>query len=197
MNVVAEVSVSRQIRSLPKLDDILKNMAWGKRICVDLDGVVCEYNFPKIVKNFFGVDLSPSAIFAYDLADVLGIAPAMINTMFKEQVYGQPNLVESALDTLKEWKSLGYELSIFSNRVKYMGHEGLARWLIDWQIPFTGIDGGQGEYDIHIDDSPSKLMATDSKLKLLYDQPWNKRCLNITGELERVYNWEEIRKKVS
>jgi len=164
-----------------------------KRICIDIDGVICEYNFSKIVKNFFGIDLSAQMIFAYDLADVLGVAPALINTMFKEQVYGKPNFVEGAIDTLKEWKAKGYELVIYSNRVKYMGYEGLAKWLIDWKIPFSGIDDGQGSYDVHIDDSPSKLMATDSKLKLLFNQPWNQRCLNITGELIRVEYWEGVR----
>jgi len=163
------------------------------RLCLDLDGCICEYDFPKIVKNFFGVDLSAQMIFAYDLADVLGVAPALINTMFKEQVYGKPNFAEGAIDTLKEWKAKGYELVIFSNRVKYMGYEGLAKWLVDWQIPFSGIDGGQGSYDVHVDDSPAKLMATNSKIKLLYSQPWNERCHNITGELIRKKNWQGVR----
>lgn len=176
----------------PKQKEWFGGVIWAKRICVDLDGVVCGYDFPQIVKSFFGVDLSPAMIFAYDLADVLGVAPALINTMFKEQVYGKPNFTEGALETLKEWKSKGHELIIFSNRTKYMGYEGLAKWLIDWQIPFSGIDGGQGSYDVHIDDSPGKLMATNSKLKLLFNQPWNKRCLNITGKLQRVYSWQEV-----
>ncbi len=166
------------------------------RICLDLDGCVVMYDFPTIVKNFFGVDLSPSAIFAYDLADVLGVAPALINTMFKEQVYGKPKMVECAVETLESWKDKGYELIIFSNRIKYMGEYDLARWLIEWEIPFSGIDGGQGEYTAYIDDSPSKLMATNSLKKLLFNQPWNKRCLDITNKLVRVNNWQEIKREV-
>ncbi len=164
-----------------------------KRICVDLDGVVCEYDFPKIVKNFFGVDISPMAIFAYDLADVLGVSPILINVMFQEQVYGKPNLIEGAVETLKEWKQEGYEINIFSNRIKYMGKDRLTQWLVENQIPFTDIDGGNGEYYAHIDDSPSKLKSTNSKLKLLYNQSWNKRCLNIEKDLIRVNNWQEIK----
>ncbi len=178
----------------PKL---FEKIIFPKRICIDLDGVVCEYDFPKIVRDSLGVDLSSSAIYAYDLADVLGVAPALIDIMFKKQVYGKPNFVEGSIETLREWKSKGYKLVIFSNRVKYMGNDGLVRWLIDWQIPFTQIDSGQGEYNIHIDDRPSKLMDTNSKLKLLFDRPWNKSCLNITGKLKRVYNWNNIRKEVS
>ena len=167
-----------------------------KRLLCDLDGCIVTYDFTALVKNFFGVELSPKDIYAYDLADVLGVSPKEIDKMFKEQVYGKPNYIENALDTLNEWKTKGYEIIIFSNRVKYMGYEGLARWLIKWGIPFNGLDGGQGNYDVHIDDSPSKLMETDSKVKLLFNQPWNERCLNITGRLERVYNWNEIKDKV-
>lgn len=170
-------------------------IVWPKvklSICIDIDGVICEYNFPKIVKDFFGVDLSASMLFAYDLADVLGVAPALINTMFREQVYGRPNFIKGAIESLREWESQGYELIIYSNRVKYMSYIGLADWLTKHQIPFSGMDGGQGKYDVHIDDSPGKLMATHSKLKLLYNQPWNIRCLNITGKLIRVDSWQEV-----
>jgi uncharacterized HAD superfamily protein len=168
----------------------------NRRICIDIDGCLCEYDFPSLVRNFFGVDLSPAAIFAYDLADVLGVSPALINTMFKAQVYGRPNLTVGAIDTLNEWRYNGYELVIFSNRVKYMGYDGLAQWLNKYQIPFSGIDGGQGKYDVHIDDSPAKLMSTDSEIKLLFDQPWNRKCHNITGKLIRMKNWEGIREYV-
>ena len=116
------------------------------RLCLDLDGVICEYNFPKIVKDFFGVDLSSQKIFAYDLADVLGAAPALINTMFREQVWGKPNLVPGAIETLKEWLEKGYKLAIYSNRAKYMGDAGLGGWLEKWQIPFSWIDWGKEKY---------------------------------------------------
>ena len=168
-------------------------MSYTKRICVDIDGVIAEWDFPRIVRNFFGINLSAEMIFAYDLADVLGVAPALINIIFQEQVYGKPSLIRGAVETLKEWKSKGFELVIYSNRVKYMGNEGLAQWLIDWQIPFSKIDGGKAHYDVHIDDSPSKLMGTDSRLKLLFDQPWNWRCYNVTGKLQRVYTWGGIK----
>jgi len=168
-----------------------------KRILLDIDGVICEYDFPKIVKDFFGVDLSAQAIFAYDLADVLGVAPTIINLMFKEQVYGKANFIDGSLDILREWESKGYELAIFSNRVKHMGEVGLVQWLICNSIPFHGIDvKGTGNYDYHIDDSPGKLAATNSTFKLLYDQPWNKRCIDVNKRLQRVNSWQKIKEIV-
>lgn len=164
------------------------------RVLLDVDGCLCEYNFPKLVKSFFGVDISKFSIYAYDLADVLGVSPAEINTMFQEQVYGKPHFTSGAMETLLEWAKLGYEIAIFSNRIKYMGERGLVEWLVKYGIPFSGIDVlGTGNYDYHIDDSPAKLMATNSKIKLLYDQPWNKGCLNITKSLVRVMNWAEVK----
>lgn len=164
-----------------------------KRILVDIDGVICEYDFPKIVKDFFGVDLISQSIFAYDLADVLGVAPALINTMFKEQVYGRPGFIDGSLDILNEWVKQGHRIDIYSNRVKYMGGTGLAEWLCKYEIPFYSLSDGSGRYDFHIDDSPSKLAATDSGIKLLYTQPWNKRCLDIKKQLTRVNSWSEIK----
>ncbi len=167
------------------------------KIAVDVDGVVCEYDFPKIVKSFFGVDLSAKAIFAYDLADVLGVAPVLINTMFKNQVFGKPNFNPGAIETLHSWKQKGYEVIIYTDRVKYMTDIELVTWLIDNGIPFSGIDyNGHNEYFAHLDDSPSKLAATNSKLKLLYSQPWNERCLDINKQLVRVKDWNEVNEYV-
>lgn len=188
------LEVSRKIREFPR--DVFKNATWNKRLCIDIDGVICEYDFPKIIKKFFGVDLSPIMIYAFDLADVLGVAPVLIEQIFKEQVYGQPNFVEGAIDTLTQWIARGDEIIIFSNRIKYMEVAELTKWLFKWGIPFTRVATGQGDYDVHIDDLASKLMATNSRLRLLFNRPWNKWCLNITRELVRVNDWQEIREMV-
>ncbi len=168
-----------------------------KSLLLDLDGVICEYQFDKIVRDFFGVKLT-SPIFAYDLADVLGVTHEQINKMFQEQVYGKPHFVDGSLEILKEWDKKDYLLMIFTNRVKYMGAEGLFKWLIENGIPFNGIDDDNGlEYDFHLDDSPAKLATTNSKVKLLYSQPWNRQCIDIFKQFRRVEGWHEIKEIVS
>lgn len=158
--------------------------------------MVLEYDFPKLVKNFFGVDISKHMIYAYDLADVLGVSPILINTMFKEHIWGKPHFIPGALGVLKDCTAF-YEIVIFSNRIKYMSEIELSKWLIDNQILFNGIDvEGSGEYEVHIDDSPAKLAATKSKFKLLFNQPWNENCHNINKNLKRVYTWSDIRKEI-
>ena len=161
------------------------------RLLLDIDGVVVKYDFVGLVKRYFGVDIETKAIFAYNLADVLGVSSKEIDNMFQEQVWGKPIFMDNALDTLTEISKI-YEIIIYSNRIKYMGEMGLAKWLIENHIPFEGIDYGQGEYDFHIDDRPEKLEDTDSIIKLLYTQPWNKGCLNIQKNLIRVNSWFEI-----
>jgi uncharacterized HAD superfamily protein len=180
------------------MDDTLSlaiKLADKKKILLDLDGTLIEYDFNKIVYDFFGVDISKYIISAYDLADWLGVAPSLIDNMFHEQVWGKPKFMDNALETVNEWYDK-YELIIFSNRVKYMGERGLAEWLINNEIPFHGIDNGEGKYFAHIDDRPSKLANTDSKLKLLYTQSWNVECKNIHKNLIRVNSWNEIRRLI-
>ncbi len=162
------------------------------RLLLDIDGVVVRYDFVGLVKRYFNVDISPQAIFAYNLADVLGVSSKEIDNMFKEQVWGKPVFMDNALDVLDEIKH-DYEIIIYSNRINYMGESGLVKWLIDSRIPFEGIDYGQSKYDFHIDDRPEKLEDTNSSIKLLYTQPWNISTMNIKRNLIRVNSWDEIK----
>uniref|UniRef100_A0A6M3LRP7 Uncharacterized protein n=1 Tax=viral metagenome TaxID=1070528 RepID=A0A6M3LRP7_9ZZZZ len=177
----------------------LKIEQWAEkrkpRLLLDIDGVVVKYDFVGLVKRYFSVDIEPKAIFAYNLADVLGVSSKEIDDMFQEQVWGKPVFMDNALKILNEIKQV-YEIIIYSNRIKYMGEIGLVKWLVDSKIPFEGVDYGQGKYDYHIDDRPEKLEDTDSSIKLLYTQPWNQGCLNVKKNLTRVNNWYDIKTQI-
>jgi uncharacterized HAD superfamily protein len=167
------------------------------RLLIDVDGVICKYNYGDIVKKHFGVEIDEYNVFAQDMSDVLGVKSEEINKMFYNQVHNQPQFIENALPTLKTLYNK-HEIIIFTNRTKYMSLEELTKWLIENNIPFHGIDvQGTGEYQFHVDDSPAKLMKTNSKVKLLFSQSWNRRCLNITGSLKRVYSWNDVAELVS
>jgi 5'(3')-deoxyribonucleotidase len=164
------------------------------KILVDIDGVIAQYDFPKIVKDFFGIDLSSQVIFAYDLADVLGVAPKLIDLMFRKQVFGKANLMPGALKILGDF-SKKYEIIIYTNRTKYMTSIELVTWLIENEIPFDGIDYcPEQRYYAHIDDSPSKLASTNSGIKILFNQPWNTHCVDAQKQFLRVGSWSEIRR---
>lgn len=175
-----------------------KEIGYSRRILIDVDGTLTIYNFPSLVKSCFGVDISGLVISAYDLADLLGVSNRAIDLMFRDTVWGKPTFQEGALETLEYWRQKGYKLTIFSGRTRYMGETGLAGWLIENDIPFDDIDttGLKCSYDVHIDDRPSKLKGVDSKLKLLYNQSWNRSCFNIEKDLIRVNSWQEIKEIV-
>ncbi len=161
--------------------------------CIDLDGCVVSYKFSDLVKKYFNVDIKEEDIYAHDLPDTLGVSSKEVDFMFHEQVWGKPNLIEGAIPVLKAWWSKGHHLIIYSNRVKYMGIDGLERWLRQYEIPFSDIvTENTFMYDFAIDDRPRKLEDIDSKERILFNQPWNRKCWNIKGNLTRVFNWQEI-----
>lgn len=173
-----------------------KGIGQNKRILVDCDGVFCNYDFASLVKQYFGVDIDARQIFAYNLADVLGVSSVEIDDMFERQVWGDPDFIPQSIATMLDWKRYGHNVAIYSNRIKYMGTAGLFEWLLKWGVPFSGISDGTGDWHYHIDDRPEKLCDTNSQVKILYSQPWNQGCLNIRNRIKRVDDWEQIREIV-
>ncbi len=166
------------------------------RLLIDLDGTCVEMPLREIVKKHFHVDIGSFLINAYDLSDLLGVTNKAIDLMFKDQVYGKAHFYPRVLNTLNQWSAKGYGIVINSHRTEYMGEEGLAKWLIENKIPFQGIDskGNVGVYDFAIDDRPSKLQDSNSKIKILFNQTWNSHCFDLHKNLVRVNSWEEIEK---
>ena len=168
-------------------------------ILCDVDGCICSYPFPKIIKKYFGVSIPTKAIFAYSLEDCLGVSSAVVGVMFKVEAMQAPVFIKGALDALKQLRAEGHLIFIYTNRVRFMTDGELVDWLQLYGIPFDCLYKGQERvFDFHVDDSPAKLMGTNGlvKRKLLFDQPWNKGCLNITGKLERVKSWKAVLRKI-
>ena len=172
-------------------------------ILVDLDGCVCQYNFPKIIKKHFGVVVSAQMIHCHSIEDALGVSRASVEKMFNEEVHEPPRLIRGAQDALASLVLADHDVGIYTNRLYFVTQEELERWLYENGIPYTSIITGKtlpNYVHAHIDDSPGKLMdvqeATTVKHSLLFNQPWNKQCKNVTGELQRVRGWAEIRELI-
>ena len=173
--------------------DVIKK---SPRICLDLDGVVCVYDFPRMIKEDFGIDIRSEDIYTYDIDDILGVTKEAVIAMFMKRVYDPAICEPGALNTLNEWIAKGYEIFIYSNRINLIGTTALLLWLNDNDIPFTSLTRGlKNEYDLHIDDRPPKLAATNSRYKMLYHRPWNDKCLDIKNQFRVVYNWKEIKER--
>lgn len=176
-------------------DDKMKNLL------IDIDGVICQYDFARLTKQYFGVEVPNTDVFTYSLEDSLGLPRKAVSDMFAKEVFAEPNLIPGAVRHLELFLGKGYAINIYSNRLYWMTQEELGDWLDKWGIPYTDvINGGQLPSYIHayVDDSPSKLLGVDEqtvvKHLILFTSPWNKHCLDILGKFERAKNWNEIRR---
>jgi len=165
-------------------------------VIVDIDGVVCQYDFPKMLKKHFGVSVDNKLIHSYSIEDCLGLPGDLVSKMWEEEAYNKPNFIPGALQALKKLHSQ-HLVFIYSNRAKIIGDYALYQWLKENKIPFEDLYSREHAYSrpryvYHVDDSPQKLMDTGAENKLLFDQPWNRGCKNILGELKRVKSWKEV-----
>jgi len=167
-------------------------------ILLDIDGVVCAYNFPKLIKRWFGLDIQQSDITTYRLEECLGLPTKDIDQMFDTEVACSPEFIPGAQEAIQRL-SKDHLLFIWSHRLKHTTKDELEEWLLDHMIPFAEVlEEGQVKggrlFDYFIDDSPDKLLSLNGsvKHKILFDQPWNRSCKNIMGLLKRVYSWQEI-----
>ena len=173
-------------------------MKGGKQqIVIDIDGVVAQYNFSRMLKKYFGVAIPNSWIYSHSIEDCLGLPSKDVWQMFLKEAKEPPDFVDGAIPALKELHRR-HTLFIYTHRLKFMGLPQLREWLDRWGIPYDYIFFDdlvpKHSFDYHIDDSPQKLMDMNDtvKHKLLFDQPWNRRCKNITGKLRRVKGWQEV-----
>jgi uncharacterized HAD superfamily protein len=170
------------------------------RILLDIDGTVCQYDFPHLIKERFGVDITTKEVYTYSIEEVLGVPAHMVNSMFHDAVFLPPVFIPNARETLHRLVKAGHKITVYTNRIRFMMLHELTKWLEDYKIPYNGgittkLDDYQPHYfDYHVDDSVSKLIETNGtvRVKLLFDQPWNQGCKNILGSLRRVKSWKEI-----
>lgn len=172
----------------------------SKNIICDLDGAVVEYDYPKMIKKHFGVSILPEWINCHNLEDALGLPPKGIEKMFIEEDKEAPNFIPGAINALLELKGQGFNIVLFSRRVKLMGFVGLYKWVVNWGIPFYNLAKDYADLPAFavaaIDDRPSKLLKIDAVTRvdklILYPQPRNERCHDILGKFTWVRNWKDI-----
>ena len=173
-----------------------------RNLLVDIDGVICQYDFPRLTKQYFGVEIPNEGIYTYSLEDALGVPSKAVGDMFAKEVFAKPNFVDGAVNYLKYFLDNGYTVNIYSKRLHWMTQEELGNWLDKWGIPYTDVINGGGDLPSYIhgyvDDSPTKLLKIDEqttvKHLILFSNPWNVHCLDILGKFERAKNWLEVRR---
>ncbi len=171
----------------------------GRNLIVDVDGCIAQYDFPAILKKYFGVTLTNKDIYAYSLEDCLGTSSAAIEDIFIKECFAPPNFIPGAINTLKYLMARDDEIYILTNRLHFMSETEFEEWAEKYGIPYTAILNGRLPEYAHaqVDDHAVKLMNTQQlttvKHSILFNAPWNRRCLNVTGQLERAKNWGQVK----
>lgn len=172
-----------------------------RNLIVDVDGVIAQYNFPRMMKKWFGVSVKNEDIWCYSLEDALGLDPFLVEEMWVAEADEPAIFIPGAIKSLEELRLAGYKILIRSQRAKIMGAERLEGWLEENKIPFdqvlaTPLDMPDYAHAA-IDDRPSKLSLLNELVKvktlILFDQPWNRQCLNIHGRFYRVKTWAQVK----
>ena len=170
-----------------------------KNIVVDIDGVICEYDFPDLIKRHFGISILPEWIWCYTLEDCLGLSPDQVGDLFALEGFAKPKFIKGAFEALSRLVIEDFNVCILSNRLTYMSKADLSLWLQEYNIPHSQIitcEELPSYVHYAIDDRPKKLLEIDSKVNvgklLLFEQPWNWRCHDLLGKFTWVKNWEDI-----
>ena len=120
--------------------------------------------------------------------------------MFREESHKAPTFIPGALQTLQGLAHDGHHITIWSNRVKYLGAEGLEKWLGVHGIPHADMmhTTPKCHWHVHINDCPAKLaeMRGATDLKILFSQRWNTKCNDVLRQFTRVINWAQVRSEL-
>lgn len=175
-------------------------------ILVDLDGVVLDYAFPKAIKKHFGATVTLDKVTSYSIQDVLGISTAQLQVMFEGACSQEWNYTKDAKATLQRLAK-AHKIYLYTDKWNFMGYSSLRARLLDEGIPFERVYKKRNlpyklshEIDYYIDDRPTDLLDTilpNVKAKLLFDQPWNRACLDINHTFTRVHSWKEIEELIN
>lgn len=172
-------------------------------IIIDIDGCICNYDFPTLIKKYFGVEVPNKAVLFYSLEDCLGLPPSAVTEMFREEVHAPPNFVPGAIKVMTDLLDDGHNISLFTNRIMFTSTYELENWLDKYEIPYTNIvlpESLPSYAHAMIDDSPRKLLMADQitriKHLLLFDNPWNRKCLDVLHKFERVKTWGRVKRAI-
>jgi len=184
-----------------------------KKILIDVDEVICDSGFLKLMNEFLGTNYKLEDFDEYYIDDVIGDEDKkqkFYEYFVENNAYKDAEIFPNAKEVLEKLNN-EYEVFIYSSCVnpyfiKKAGKEFTKKYeflinnfpfLNPFNFIFTGVKN-MVKADIQIDDRLNNLMG-DVELKLLYTAHHNK---NISKEeldkygVVRVNNWDEVEKKI-
>ncbi len=172
----------------------------------DIDGVISNFTtqFTDIIQRRYGVRLTDTDMYSYDVNLVLGITKDEVADIVTETLKSDLPLNPMAKETLDKLSSEGHSIFLLTARSDAL-IDYTSRWLSLKRVTHNGLFHLKtGEkyladvsVDIVVEDNLQEALELTRKVKhvLLYDQPWN-RTKNVKGLLKRVHDWSEIYEEV-
>jgi uncharacterized protein len=172
----------------------------------DIDGVISNFTkqFTDIIQKKYGVALSDSDLYSYEVNLVLGIPKEDIAEIVTETLKSDLPLNPSAKETLDKLAADGHKIYLLTARSEELiQHTSI--WLKQKGIPYTEIlylirgkkSFADFSVELVVEDSLEEALELTKKVNhvLLFDQPWNK-TKNVKGLIKRVHNWSEVYEEV-
>ncbi len=172
----------------------------------DIDGVISNFTkqFTDIIQKKYGVALSDSDMYSYEVNLVLGISKEDVAEIVTETLKSDLPLIPSAKETLNKLAAEGHKIYLLTARSTELANH-TSTWLKKKGVPYTEIlflirgkkSLAEFSVDLVVEDSLEEALELTKKVNhvLLFDQPWNK-TKNVKGLIKRVYNWSEIYEEV-
>ena len=172
----------------------------------DIDGVISNFTkqFTDIIQKKYGVALSDSDMYSYEVNLVLGILKEDVAEIVTETLKSSLPVTPLAKETLDKLIAEGHKIYLLTARSEEL-NQHTSTWLKQKGIPYTEIlylirgKKSLAEFSVElvVEDSLEEALELTKKVNhvLLFDQPWNK-TKNVKGLIKRVYNWSEVYEEV-
>jgi uncharacterized HAD superfamily protein len=172
----------------------------------DIDGVISNFTkqFIDIIQKKYGVAISDSDMYSYEVNLVLGIPKEDVAEIVNEILKSDLPLNPSAKETLDRLAAEGHRIYLLTARSEEL-IQHTSTWLKQKDIPYTEIlylirgkkSLAEFSVDLVVEDSLEEALELTKKVNhvLLFDQPWNK-TKNVKGLIKRVYSWSEVYEEV-
>lgn len=175
---------------------------------VDMDDVICQCRFLKLINEFLGTDYSYDDIGSYYLQSILGDKKDEFWYSIKDiNLYEGVELFPDCYDVLKYYSEyLDIYITtayLWDGIVDISGRNLKDKYeYLKAMLPFIPVENhiyttnkGLLNFDIRLDDKPSNL--TNGELKMMYTEWHNKNIPDSKLEecgIVRVNNWQEVDK---
>ena len=188
-------------------------------IYVDFDDVLSDTTsaFLKILKLEFGKSVNFEDIFSFDLKASFDLTDSeyahFFHRVHQADVIMSFAPMEGAIGALKDWVTLGYQISIVTGRLTGT-HEASLDWLSKHNVPyhsFTMVDKysrdnidtniavsmeefSEMKFSLGVEDSAKMARHLSQNMGIpvaLLDRPWNRRAA-LNHKINRYTSWSDI-----